>query len=295
MNKPRIFIGSSSESIQVARVLALALKDVAVSTVWDENFLKPNETTLNGLLRAVKEFDYAAVIWGPDDVTLSRAVALPSVRDNVMLETGLFVGGLGLDRVFVIFEKDTEIKIPSDYRGITLSKYDGRLITTQDKLAGVREASSQIADTIEAAFSQSRRVAPYSGKWRSKYCEAANILAREIVDHVEITVSRDTVDILGTNALNAHPYRAHGRIQNRNQILGGWEHENGTLAEGSFMLTVSRLADVMYGYCTGEDATGRMLFETWVLAKEDDSTEEKVKERLDWGINELKDRTLFTK
>jgi hypothetical protein len=292
--RTRVFIGSAQANIKVARLVASVLEhqNLLVSVVWNEDVFRLNESILSGLLRAVREFDYAVLVWGPDDVTESRGVSLRSPRDNVIFETGLFLGALGPKRVFVVCEKRTKVKIPSDFAGITLTYYDGSLIETDDRISAVREACDQIVESIQRSTNESQREAPYAGKWRSKYVEVANPSVPVIVDQIEITVIGTDINIISETTPGGIPYKAHGQIH-RNQILGKWEHQAGrSLAEGLFLLTVSPLADVMYGYSTNRDATGAMVYGTWVLAREEGSTEEQVNARLEWGSKELKTRTL---
>src|SRR5579864_3975334 len=100
--KPKIFIGSSTENLNVARAIAdcLARRNYKPQ-VWDEGLFKQNESTFDGLLRISTEVDFAVFIWGASDVTMTRGRSIPSPRDNVIWETGLFLGALGKSRVFM--------------------------------------------------------------------------------------------------------------------------------------------------------------------------------------------------
>ncbi|MCT1526048.1 nucleotide-binding protein, partial [Sphingobacterium hotanense] len=53
-----------------------------------------------------------------DDITKSRLETSKSPRDNVIFEYGLFTGGIGSSRTFLVMEEGT--KLPSDLNGITL-------------------------------------------------------------------------------------------------------------------------------------------------------------------------------
>src|SRR5271156_2316757 len=65
--KPKLFIGSSSEGLGLARALHEHLAVVAEVTIWkDRHFNKGNESALDGLLRALDYFDFAVFALTPD-------------------------------------------------------------------------------------------------------------------------------------------------------------------------------------------------------------------------------------
>jgi CRP/FNR family transcriptional regulator, cyclic AMP receptor protein len=67
--------------------------------------------------------DFAAFVISPDDTVLSRENEQLAPRDNVVFELGLFMGQLARERVFIVKEQHTDIKIPSDLLGITPVTY----------------------------------------------------------------------------------------------------------------------------------------------------------------------------
>ena len=134
MAKPKLFIGSSKASIPVARLVANRLEgdDSAEVTVWDEGVFSLNKGFLEKLLAVLSEFDFAVLVWAPDDVTESKGESRASPRDNVIFECGLFMGAVGRERVFIVCDQSVSLKIPSDLAGITLATYDGSRIREQD-------------------------------------------------------------------------------------------------------------------------------------------------------------------
>ena len=74
MANPKLFIGSSKANIAVARLVAnrLAADGSAAVTVWDEGVFSLNKGFLEKLLAVLSEFDFAVLIWAPDDVTESK-------------------------------------------------------------------------------------------------------------------------------------------------------------------------------------------------------------------------------
>ncbi|MEO8400157.1 MAG: TIR domain-containing protein, partial [Ignavibacteriaceae bacterium] len=115
--RPRIFIGSSTESFSIAEKIEKLLSDIAECFLWKDIF-QLNKSNYENLSSQIALYDYAIIIAMADDVTTSRKMKMGSARDNVLFEFGLFSGGLGRSRVFYVTEKDS--KIPSDLFGISL-------------------------------------------------------------------------------------------------------------------------------------------------------------------------------
>lgn len=146
MDRVRIFIGSASEGLDVAQNIRAQLKAIAEVTIWHEGVFGLGRGTLE-TLEALDAYDFAVLVLTSDDVTRSRGKSAPSPRDNVLFECGLFMGRLGRERTFVVFDTDSKIKLPSDFAGVTLAAYKG---TRQDDnlLAAVGEACDPIRDAI---------------------------------------------------------------------------------------------------------------------------------------------------
>lgn len=123
--KPRLFIGSSSESLAVAEVLQDRLKNDADVQLWNQGIFGVSNYTLDDLLAATKEFDFAAFIFGADDTVKSRrGERVLTARDNVVLELGLFAGRLGRSRTFIVLQKTKEkLALPTDLEGITTADF----------------------------------------------------------------------------------------------------------------------------------------------------------------------------
>jgi hypothetical protein len=115
--KPTIFIGSSKEGLKIATALKAKLEGIAQINLWT-NIFDLNKSNFDNLTSQIAFHDYAILIASGDDTVTSRGQSRMSPRDNVLFEFGLFVGGLGPSRVFLLPEKDT--KLPSDLFGITL-------------------------------------------------------------------------------------------------------------------------------------------------------------------------------
>jgi len=125
MRKPRIFIASSVESLDVADAINVNLDHQAEVTVWKNGF-KLSSSSIDSLLEKAGTVDFAIFIFTPDDVATIRDQSKNVVRDNVLFELGLFTGTLGKERCFIVKPRDIELHFPTDLLGLTPADYDGK-------------------------------------------------------------------------------------------------------------------------------------------------------------------------
>lgn len=125
-SKHRVFIGSSSESLRVAETLADTLKDEAEATIWNQGIFQLGQGTLESLVKSAVSFDFAVMVLGAEDLIRSRDEISMGPRDNVLFELGLFMGCLGPERTFMVYDADTPPRLPSDLEGITAATYSAR-------------------------------------------------------------------------------------------------------------------------------------------------------------------------
>lgn len=142
--KPTLFIGSSTESLSVARTIRAQLRREADATVWEKDIFQLGDTALVSLLRAIDLFDFAAFVLAKDDLTENRKrrQKQASARDNVIFELGLFCGQLGPRRTFIVSEEG--VRIPSDLAGVTRATFTARSI------AGIRNACERMRKAIRS-------------------------------------------------------------------------------------------------------------------------------------------------
>lgn len=120
---PRVFIGSSKESLPAAEAVKASLMHVAEPTIWSKGVFGPDKFTLEALEDQAQKVDFAVMVFGPDDVIFSRGKRFDGPRDNVIFELGLFMGALGRKRAFVILPSGKELKVPSDLLGTNSVRY----------------------------------------------------------------------------------------------------------------------------------------------------------------------------
>lgn len=121
--RQKIFIGSSSESVEYAKIIKAILEPEFDCTVWNNGFFEMNESTYQNLVKNSIAFDYAIFIGGPDDLVLrkSKNEKKLGARDNVYFELGLYAGILSPERSFFLIHE--KCKVASDLFGITLKRY----------------------------------------------------------------------------------------------------------------------------------------------------------------------------
>lgn len=290
MTLPKLFIGSSGTNIRVAQVLGNNLKDVAEVTVWKEGVFGMNYGFLETLVRELENYDFAAFILAPDDVTTSKDQTRPAPRDNVLFESGLFMGVLGRERVFLVYDATQDIKIPSDLAGVTLATYDGTRIDGKDASAAVREAVIAIGDRIKDS-----RFPYLLGEWRSEYPMPFQEGSPMVTETIFIRTGGDCVYFVTKNNSENDFYTSCGRVViDDRQIIGKWKSraDSNNMA-GTFMLTLSPRSDYMYGYYSSPDVGGATVFATWILAKTAEADEAKVEQRLASARKRLKAATIF--
>jgi hypothetical protein len=140
VQRPAIFIGSSSEGIHVAEGVERQLENCAKATIWNYDVFKLGMSNLETLTGQLDTFDFAIFVLSPDDKLEARGRSYSSPRDNVLFELGLFMGSLGRTRTFIVHAEGVDLKLPSDLAGITTSPY-----RSSDKLS---EALSQTCKPI---------------------------------------------------------------------------------------------------------------------------------------------------
>ncbi|WP_422766979.1 TIR domain-containing protein [Photobacterium leiognathi subsp. mandapamensis] len=113
MRKPRIFIASSSESLDVSDAFNVNLDHQAEVTVWKHGF-KLSQNTIDSLVQMAESVDFAIFIFTPDDIVQIRDQQKQIVRDNVLFELGLFIGTLGKERCFIVKPRNQDLHFPTD-------------------------------------------------------------------------------------------------------------------------------------------------------------------------------------
>ena len=127
--KSTVFVGSSAEQLDVLNAVVQLLSGTSVEVVpWTDSkrFRKIGDYFLDSLIAASAAFDFAILVFGPDDVVESREKIQKAPRDNVIFELGLFLSRLDRRRTWVIAPKTWKVglKILTDLYGLNFGEYD---------------------------------------------------------------------------------------------------------------------------------------------------------------------------
>ena len=142
-----MFIGSSAEGLPVGEAIQLNLDYSCEVTIWSQGVFGLGQGTLESLVDRLDDFDFAALILTPDDVKISKDEVFQAPRDNVLLELGLFIGALGRDRSFIVYDRGSKLKLPSDLAGITPATYQAH--SSGNLQSSLGAATTLIKGTIE--------------------------------------------------------------------------------------------------------------------------------------------------
>lgn len=153
--KTTIFIASSSEAKSIAEAAHIKLEEEFRVKLW-ANAFDLSSITITTLISKTKEADYAVFIFHQDDKTIIREKEYSSVRDNVLLELGMFIGALGLEKCFLLVPKAAEstFRLPTDLAGVTASFYDER---EENDLDAVTGSCAKIKQAIKKIESQKKK------------------------------------------------------------------------------------------------------------------------------------------
>lgn len=123
--KPRIFVGSSAEGLEIARAIQSELQFDYSVEIWNQNTVFGlGDATIEALEQAVNMYDFGIFVFTPDDNVGRKGHDEAVPRDNVIFESGLFIGRLSRLRAYIVCPRGVGIQLPSDLRGLTIATYD---------------------------------------------------------------------------------------------------------------------------------------------------------------------------
>jgi predicted nucleotide-binding protein len=122
----KIFIGSSTKYLDVAKKVALIIEEKGHQPQLWKNCFIASEYTFEKLRNICESVDAGIFILAPDDQLSAEGNNEFITRDNVLIEAGMFMGKLG--NPYTALCTFPEVKIPSDFLGITSIPYSAHNI-----------------------------------------------------------------------------------------------------------------------------------------------------------------------
>src|SRR5688572_1196084 len=144
---PTVFVASSGESERFAQAIQQNLK-VAEVRLWTQDAFYPGQNLIDELNRNLRQSDFGVFIFAGDDEVKIRGQKQQAVRDNVILELGMFIGLLGKERSFIVKPKDVDLRLPTDLLGVVAVDYNNEW-AKRDPVAALGKACTQIDDAIK--------------------------------------------------------------------------------------------------------------------------------------------------
>lgn len=204
MDKPRMFLGSSTKQAKLLEILTRGLDDVVHVEPWTSSF-NPGTTTLERLLELTREVDFAAFVFAQDDWTTVGPAASPasapgqaSPRDNVVFEAGLFGGVLGMRRTFILHANGS--KLPSDLLGLTSARY----------AAATGAEMRAVIQQLRKAIDNESRLARIEGAWWQY-----SLTERTDREPSALGLLRISRDRAGALEMTGRAWQADGRLSAR--------------------------------------------------------------------------------
>jgi hypothetical protein len=192
--KPRAFIGSSVEGLDVAYALQENLDFDLEATVWPQGVFAPSDIVLSALVDSLDNYDFGIFVFTPDDLVLYRQEERATVRDNVLFELGLFIGRLGVDRCYIVQPRgSTQPRLPTDLLGVVTAQYqtdrqDQNLVAATGPAANsirrqaVRKGVRSRPSLEEQALARAQRRAPLRVQELVKDLESGRTLIDSLFD-----------------------------------------------------------------------------------------------------------------
>lgn len=125
--KPRLFIACAKTNLRIAHAIQAALEPAVLVTLFRQGVFGLSQYPMPALLERSRATDFAIMLFGFDEIRPSgegKAAMFPNA--NVLIELGMFVAALGMERVFIAVPSSVRghLTLPSDLNGITVSYYD---------------------------------------------------------------------------------------------------------------------------------------------------------------------------
>lgn len=156
--KPKVFIASSVEGLEIAKAIQRNLERDAEVMIWAEGVFNISEELLTNMMQASAGSDFGVFVLSPSDIVERKDKKTLPARDNFMLEIGMFIAKLGSNRVFLIAPRgQEELNLPTESIGISRATFNP---ARSDKT--LQSILSSACEQIRAAIRKLGRYSPPS-------------------------------------------------------------------------------------------------------------------------------------
>ena len=141
-NKKKIFVVYGHDEIAKTQLEAMLRRWDLEPIILDQQ-ISAGQTIIEKLEECANEVQYAIVLATPDDEgkAQSESVMKKRVRQNVVLELGMFLSKLGRDKVAILLKEDRDFEKPSDIQGLVYIPFSSKVDDVTVSL--VKELSNQ--------------------------------------------------------------------------------------------------------------------------------------------------------
>jgi hypothetical protein len=169
----RVFIASSNNARHYVDAIKYEIEnrlknEVACFPWYEGGVFEDGRAFLETLEQIPSQYDCGIAVFTADDKLGGRTAP----RDNVVLEFGLFLGAFGRARSFLLVE-DKPLKIPSDYAGITTSRFPPKSKDApwKEVCSAVSKACLPVVDRLKKIerHRQPEALRRLEHNWRSNY------------------------------------------------------------------------------------------------------------------------------
>jgi hypothetical protein len=175
--KPRIFVGSSSEGLELARKVGAAIDKAGMTAVvWDTSAFPVGSTLLERIESLAEEVEGAVLLFTPDVHAVRAGKATEEAVSNVTFEYGYLSARLTRQRVAICLVDDAVL--PVDLLGVKVIQA-GTIAYRSGVAGGAGDRTPELPDRLsdelrfwlEALPRRAERIPPvvqlhgYSGTW----------------------------------------------------------------------------------------------------------------------------------
>lgn len=142
VRKRKIFVVYGHDEIAKTQLEAMLRRWDLEPIILDQQ-VSAGQTIIEKLEEYSKEVQYAIVLATPDDEgkSLAETINKKRVRQNVVLELGMFLSKLGRDKVAILLKEDRDFEKPSDIQGLVYIPFSNKVDEVTVNL--VKELSNQ--------------------------------------------------------------------------------------------------------------------------------------------------------